>query len=355
MAKIIKEKPDLLEVMKAAGVDVSSITGRKQGMCRCPFHNDQGKPNMAVYTLTGRFICFRCGTGGDVYDFVGLQEYGDSWNNRDRTMFIEVLKKLSDKNIPMVPINTEVAKVAPEAQVEVYHILSLAERIYNLALTSPVGDEARKYLASRKIDTETIRKLKLGFAAPGALAGQLIAYPKKLETAAVDAGLYYEGREWLQGRVIFPDITDKGVVKHMVGRSLIPKASLRYMSLPGLSKTLYRLGACNKKLNIIVTESMIDTVNLWQMGFQGVGVNGTGLPSHLEAELVSFPRIYFLPQNDDAGRDGVERWKKIVPHGITLNIPYKSDEKDVNDLVCRYGLEKTKEIITNSMIATKNL
>ncbi len=77
-------KPDLLYVMQQAGVDVSRATGRKSLTVRCPFHADRGRPNLAVWPETGRWRCFRCDVGGDVFDFVGMLIYGMSWNARER-------------------------------------------------------------------------------------------------------------------------------------------------------------------------------------------------------------------------------------------------------------------------------
>src|SRR5690242_3979008 len=37
---------------------------------RCPFHRDQGRPNLHVYADTASWYCYRCGAGGDVIDFV---------------------------------------------------------------------------------------------------------------------------------------------------------------------------------------------------------------------------------------------------------------------------------------------
>ena len=348
-----KEKPDLLGVMSLAGVDLSRILGKSQGMCRCPFHNDGGNPNMVVYVGSGYFRCFRCGAQGDSYDFVGLQEYGESWDKYNKTMFMAVCGKIKDKQIPIVKVSTETTKVPPEVQTEIYHVLALASRVYNLALGSPIGIEAQKYLATRMIDMATIRSLRLGFAAPGALAGVMVTYPAKQQDAAAKAGLYYEGREWLQNRIVFPDVTDKGVVKHMVGRSLIPDAKVRYMSLPGINRTLYRLGACSKTKTVIITESMMDTVNLWQMGLQGVGVNGTGMSKEQIADLSAYPHIAILPQNDDAGREGVAKWKLAIPQAFMLDIPYKEGEKDVNDLVRRYGFDATGMMITDAIANAK--
>jgi DNA primase len=342
-------KPDLLEVMRRAGVDLARVEGRRNGMARCAFHEDHGRPNMAVWTESARWRCFRCGIGGDVFDFVGFQIFGNNWNTRNGDMFREVLQKLDMDEIPKVKIQSGPPPVPKEVALEISHALGLASRVYHLALMSKIGEEAREYLKSRMISEDTMRSLRLGYATEGVLAGTLAGYPKKLRQAAEAAGLYHMEREWLQGRIIFPDISKKNIVKHMVGRDLKPDAKLRYLSLPGLPKTVYRLGYCSRKKPIILLESMMDTVNLWEMGYQGTGVNGTGLAYYLASALKRFPIIGILPQNDEAGMDAIERWKIELPHARILKIPYKKGEKDVNDLLRIYGKEETKKIIDEAL------
>lgn len=41
---------------------------------RCPFHEDGGRPNMAVFPRTNTFKCFACGVMGDALDFVSRIE-----------------------------------------------------------------------------------------------------------------------------------------------------------------------------------------------------------------------------------------------------------------------------------------
>lgn len=349
-----KEKPDLLAVMQMAGVDISRVANGSHGMLRCAFHEDKGKPNMSVWPATGRWKCFRCGIGGDVYDFVGFQLFGDNWNKLDKQMFIEVVSKLKDSKIPVVKVTPTPPR--PQAEVTaIYNVLTLASRVYAASLESSVGQQAREYLSTRKIDMDAARKMRLGYCHPGLLATALSSYPKPLQDAAETAGLFHDGREWLQNRIIFSDVGSNGSVKHMVGRSLEPEAYIRYLSLPGIDKTIYRLGMASKSQPILLTESMVDTVNLCQMGFQGAGVNGTGLAQYLVPLLSAFPFIAIVPQNDDASRESVVRWLKEIPHARVLEIPYREaegevkKEKDINDLVTKYGVEATRQMLVGEL------
>jgi hypothetical protein len=43
-------------------------------VARCPFHDDQGRPNLVVFLRTQTWKCFACGAMGDILDFVARIE-----------------------------------------------------------------------------------------------------------------------------------------------------------------------------------------------------------------------------------------------------------------------------------------
>ena len=348
------QKPDLIEVMKKAGVEVTVRGNRTNVMVRCPFHNDTGRPNMSVSVNGGLFHCFRCDRGGDVYDFEGMLVFGDAWNNRDSEMFKEVLRRLDVLDVPVVEIKPP--PPPKDLTKEIAQVLALASRVYHLALMGKAGREARDYLLSRRIDVEGMRKFRIGYASRGALIGALAGYPARLREAGEVAGLFVrndrdEPREWLIDRVIFPDISRNGTVQHMIGRSLGKKSFLRYLSLGELPKTIWGLGNISRNKPVILTESIIDAVNLRQMGFQGTAVNGTGIASYLLSRLRKVPVLVLLPQNDQAGVDAVARWVEKLPRGRLLDHPFLAGEKDLNDQIRARGLEKIAAELRQSLKA----
>jgi len=49
----------------------------KQGdlyICFCPFHKDENRPNLTVYTKTDSYFCYTCNFGGDAIDFFRRME-----------------------------------------------------------------------------------------------------------------------------------------------------------------------------------------------------------------------------------------------------------------------------------------
>jgi len=343
------ERPDLIVTLRKAGVALPLQTNRPFFVL-CPFHRDQRNPNLRVDPRQGVFHCFACGAGGDAISVVGLQMFGPGFNHRDTTMFKEVLAALETYEVPKIEYRP--APRPKELNQDIVQVLTLAARVYHLALMGRAGNRARTILKERRIDIEDMRRYRLGYASPGALVGALAGYPRSLRKAAEEAGLFITGRddkprELLARRIIFPDVMRNGSVQHMLGRSTDPnsKAAYKYFALSGLPRTIWGLGRASRTKPVILTESTPDAVNLLQMGFQGAAVGGTGIASYLIAHLSKFD-VVILPQNDDRGREAVERWAELLPKArILWKYPFAEREKDLNDQVRRHGLVETARIL----------
>jgi len=343
------ERPDLIVTLRKAGVALPLHTIRPFFVL-CPFHKDQRNPNLRVDPRQGVFHCFACGAGGDAISFVGLQAFGPAFNHRDTSMFKQVLEILERYEVPRIEYRPPPRP--RELNQDIVQVLTLAARVYHLALMGKAGNRARTILKERRIDIEDMRRYRLGYASPGALVGALAGYPRSLRKAAEEAGLFITGRddkprELLARRIIFPDVMRNGSVQHMIGRSTDPnsKAAYKYFALSGLPRTIWGLGRASRTKPVILTESTPDAVNLLQMGFQGTAVGGTGIASYLIPHLSKFD-VVILPQNDDRGREAVERWAELLPKARVLwKYPFAEGEKDLNDQVKRHGLVETAKIL----------
>ena len=348
------EKPDLVFTLQKAGVALPRNTDRPFFVL-CPFHKDQRNPNLRVDPRQGVFHCFACGVGGDAISFVGLQLFGPSFNHRDTAMFKQVLEVLDRYEVPKIEYRPPPRP--KELNQDIVQVLTLAARVYHLALMGKAGNRARTMLKERRIDIEDMRRHRLGYAPPGALVGALAGYPPSLRKAAEEAGLFITGkddkpRELLTGRIIFPDVMRNSSVQHMIGRSTDPnsKAAYKYFALSGLPRTIWGLGRASRTKPVILTESTPDAVNLLQMGFQGAAVGGTGIASYLIAHLSKFD-VVILPQNDDRGREAVERWAELLPKVRVLwKYPFAQGEKDLNDQVRRCGLPETSVTLRRALL-----
>jgi DNA primase len=280
--------------------------------------------------------------------------FGPGFNHRDTSMFKQVLEILERYEVPKIEYRPPPRP--KELNQDIVQVLTLAARVYHLALMGKAGNRARTILKERRIDIEDMRRYRLGYASPGALVGALAGYPRSLRKAAEEAGLFITGRddkprELLARRIIFPDVMRNGSVQHMIGRSTDPnsKAAYKYFALSGLPRTIWGLGRASRTKPVILTESTPDAVNLLQMGFQGAAVGGTGIASYLIAHLSKFD-VVILPQNDDRGREAVERWAELLPKARVLwKYPFAEGEKDLNDQVKGQGLAETGKTLRSAL------
>lgn len=60
----IKERYRLRETMEGYGIEI-----KRNGFCRCPFHQGDNTPSMKIYP-NDTYNCFGCGANGDVISFV---------------------------------------------------------------------------------------------------------------------------------------------------------------------------------------------------------------------------------------------------------------------------------------------
>jgi len=149
----IKERLDIVDVisdyvpLKKAGRNYKAL---------CPFHAEK-TPSFIVFPDTQTWHCFgACGTGGDVFTFI---------MKRENLSFAEALRLLAQRaGVPLRP-KTEAETAEEELKKRLREInAAAATYFHHLLLASPEGERARKYLAKRGINQETIEKFQLGYA-----------------------------------------------------------------------------------------------------------------------------------------------------------------------------------------------
>src|ERR1019366_719665 len=69
----VKRQTDLLALVRSRGVELAKH-GTKDYIGRCPFHDDQNKPNFIVSPAKGLWHCMACGKAGNVIQFIQLHD-----------------------------------------------------------------------------------------------------------------------------------------------------------------------------------------------------------------------------------------------------------------------------------------
>src|SRR5262245_21751107 len=139
----VEQLKSSIDIVRVAGEYVRlrrvGSTGRYMGLC--PFHQEK-TPSFSVSETMQLYKCFGCGVGGDVLKFV---------MEIDGLTFPETLRLLAERNgIPM-PKRTEYGDADSKLKGALFEMHSIALRIYQSALSSPQGAEARGYLARRAV------------------------------------------------------------------------------------------------------------------------------------------------------------------------------------------------------------
>jgi DNA primase len=302
---------------------------------RCPFHEDRGRPNLHLYA-SGRWICYRCDLRGDVIAFVQRIE---------NATFLEAAALLAGTMARAAPGQVHgrpgLRRVhpAPDRPAIVpgedeYRVLAAATDLYaNRLLTD---DRALGYMAARGFPRELLERYRIGFAA----GDDLIAYLRWRRLplrAAVRIGLLTrDGREFLYGRVVFPELR-QGRPVWLVGRALeLPNgqqivAGPRYLGLPGSKPLLGWDEAVRDRRGVCLVEGPIDLLALRLWGVPGLGLLGNPAPDKL-ALLDRFERLYLALDRDEGGRQATARLAEhFGERAIVLELP----AKDLGELARR--------------------
>src|SRR5437764_7779420 len=66
--ELLRLRHPIVDLVASYGIELRRSGSHFSG--RCPFHADRGRPNMAVFPRSGRWVCFRCDARGDAIAFV---------------------------------------------------------------------------------------------------------------------------------------------------------------------------------------------------------------------------------------------------------------------------------------------
>src|SRR5260370_491453 len=156
----------VIDTMKGK-IDVMDVVGfvgalRKSGKSlqgHCPFHNER-TPSFHVFPESQTWRCFGCQEGGDVFTFVEKQQGVD---------FPEALRYLAEK----AGVSLEAySSPNPERERETNALKERLRKLnedavlwfHQMLLRSKEAAEARAYLQSRGVSSESVIAFSLGYA-----------------------------------------------------------------------------------------------------------------------------------------------------------------------------------------------
>ena len=207
--------------------------------------------------------------------------------------------------------------------------LAAAIELYHNRLRS--DSRARAYVEGRGLTWPTAEGCRLGYADGDELADFLRWRRLPLMAARRVGLLTGEGRDFMAGRVVVPEIRG-GQVVWLVGRAIAPDAEPRYLGLPG-KKPLLGWEAAGDATTIVLVEGVFDVLVLQQWGIPGLALVGTHARPDVLAALGRFERVYLALDRDEAGQTATtELVRTLGEQAVPVTLPALPAVKDVADL-----------------------
>jgi len=281
----------------------------------CPFHPEK-TASLSVNTKGQYFNYFGCGAGGDVFNFVMLDQ---------KVEFSEAVKYLAQKKGITIP-STQIDFEAEKQIQDTFSVLTAISRQYHQRLSTDVLN----YLKNRGIEGDTINRYGIGYCDGNT---QFTVEKEKL----LKAGLIYEsGKEYFNGFITFPH-WHHGRVVYVSGRGWPEKKHRKLEKDKVPLVHLYNEEAVWEK-EVIVCEGEIDTLTLLQNGFNACGVLGAGsFRDEWAGKFKHCQTVYLSFDGDEAGTKANCKIAELLgPKARLISLP---DGQDVND----FFKDKTKE------------
>ena len=362
----VKQRTDIVEVV---GQYVSLTKAGRTFRALCPFHSEK-RPSFFVYPEQQSWHCFgACNTGGDAFSFVMKKQGID---------FGEALRLLAQRAGVTIPSRSEQDTRKDERE-RLYQVNeAAAQYFHNLLLSSPDGEEARNYVASRGLLLKTIVDFQLGFSLNSWEAlKQYLVERGYTESELLAAGLVIEaetGRthDRFRNRLMFPIFDIKGRVTGFGARALddsLPKY-LNSSQTPIFDKSssLYGINlaavAIRQQDIAVIVEGYMDVITAHRSGFNNVVASmGTSVTEKQVNILKRLTKNMVLALDADAA--GEEAMLRGVGYENTLDAEVKvivlPSGRDPDDVIkedaktWQYLLEEALPIVdyTFNMVTAK--
>ena len=343
------DRNDIVEVVSSY-VRLSKKSGSNLfGLC--PFHSEK-TPSFSVSPDKQIYHCFGCGKGGGVINFIMEIE------NLSFPEAVEFLARRVNMQVPEEANDRESQKRG--------RMLALnreAARFFYAQLSAPGGEEARRYMAARRIGAATAKSFGLGYA-PDSWDGLRDAMKAKgfSDLELFEAGLVRKGKsggfyDTFRRRLMFPVIDVRGNVIGFSGR-ILGDGEPKYMNSPetlvfNKSRNLFALNLAKKSKSgyIILSEGNIDVVSLHQAGFDSaVASLGTSLTPEQARLLSRYTKEIIIAYDSDAA--GVKAAQRAIGILEKLDMKVKvlrmSGAKDPDEFIQKRGAEAFRKLLEGS-------
>ena len=336
----IKKGVDLVPFMRACGIELKQIGGNYRGFC--PFHEDT-TPSLTVNPKENLWNCFGCDKGGDNIRFVQLF---------DNLSFNDAVERLKGYFPGGELPNNETTKAAvkkKKTEISVADKKLLARVVGYYQHTFTEDQRGLAYLKNRGIEhNQSLTDFGAGFV-NGTLKNILPDDPEVIKTLKNLGILNAKGNETFYNCVVFPIFDKDGGVVNLYGRNIDQDSGVSHLYLAGSRSGIINRQAVKRSSTILLTESVIDALTLYDQGFTNVipayGVNGLTEDHLFLFEYEKVKEVYLCFDSDTAGKEGATRTteqlkkKEILCHIVEL------PDKDINIYFNRHTPEEFEQLL----------
>ena len=352
----IKKDVDLIALIESKGIALKKNGKGYKGLC--PFHDDTD-PSLSVNPSTNLWNCFGCNKGGDAIRFIEL------FDKVDFKAAVNQLTGFRDQvSVKSKTKSRSKAGKKPKAGLTIKErkLLSKVASYYQHTLSQ--DNRGINYLKQERgiTDNQSIKEFCAGYANGTLLEILPVADPASGEDEEVIKSLKKigilnsKGNEIFYNCVTFPLYDTNGTIVNLYGRNIDEDNEVSHLYLPGVRTGLLNRHAVKRSQSIILTESIIDALTLYDQGFKNViptyGVNGI-LDDHLFLFNRKVKEVYLVFDADEAGRKGAEaaamrlKEKSITPYIVNLRAAGTAGGgmKDVNIFFKRHTPEEFEKLL----------
>ena len=355
----LKQKNDIVEVI--SGYAALDRKGNTHWAC-CPFHHER-TPSFAVNQAEQFYHCFGCGVSGDVVKFVQEIESTDFMGA------VRILATRAKMQVPESNFDTEKAQQMKKKRDAMAAIMLDSAKFYlsNLYGGDERAEQHLQYIQRRKLSPSTVKKFGLGasldfFSLPDYLAGKGFMRQDLLDSGVLTESKNGKLVDSQAGRLIFPIINALDEVVAFGGRLLEKTDFAKYKNtketmLFNKSKTLYNINLLKKLKrqqnipNVIFVEGYMDTISLYQAGFENVVASmGTALTKD-QARLVKrySDNVLISYDGDFAGQKNTLRGLEILKdEGLNVKVVPLPEGADPDDVV-KQGKDVYQKCLDDAM------
>ncbi|HZS77836.1 MAG TPA: DNA primase [Ktedonobacteraceae bacterium] len=359
MTSVIETIKAKIDVVEEIGLVVALQKSGKSYRGLCPFHNER-TPSFHVFADSQSWHCFGCNEGGDVFTFV---EKYQGLEFRDALLYLAEKAGVSVEEPGGRDPEEERALHAERERLRKLNEDALLW-FHQMLLRSKEAAEARAYLQSRGITTETVVAFGIGYApeqwdglskyllARGYSERELVrgglARERDLGKATSEVGKDGGGiYDYFRHRIIFPIRDMRGRVIGFGGRAL-GDGQPKYLNSPQTplfekNTVLYALDMARDAIKqagqVVIVEGYVDAVIAHQYGTkQTVACIGSAITEKHIAQLKKLTKQVTLALDPDAAgmaatEHGIEEALKgfdrtLVPVPLSAGESRKSGDRE---------------------------